>query len=117
METVSQRLRLRCLGELLVAIASEQVGTTALKASEGFTQHLPSALAITGYILSFYFFGRSMRALPMGLAYALWSGLGMLIATATGVLLFSEALTTTTVIGVAMLIVGAGILNLSPEAE
>lgn len=117
METASQRLRLRCLTELLVAIASEQLGTTALKASEGFTQPLPAALALTGYILSFYFFGRSMRALPMGLAYALWSGLGMLIATATGVLLFSEALTFTTVIGVAMLITGVGILNLSTAQE
>jgi multidrug transporter EmrE-like cation transporter len=58
-------------------IASEQVRITALKASEGFTQPLPSPLALSDDVLLLDVFDRSMRALPMGLAFALWSGLGM----------------------------------------
>ena len=117
MPSISARLRLRCLAELLLAIASEQVGTSALKASDGFTQVQPSAIAVIGYILSFYFFGRSMRALPMGLAYALWSGLGMLIATTVGLLFFDEPITATSAVGVALVIAGVGVLNLAPEAD
>jgi small multidrug resistance pump len=117
MAAMGSRLRLLCLGQLVLAIVSEQIGTSALKASEGFTNIVPSAFAIAGYILSFYFFGRSMRALPMGLAYALWSGLGMLIATVIGIVLFSETLHATGAIGIAMLIGGVTLLNSSPEAE
>ncbi len=105
------------MAELLLAIASEQAGTSALKASEGFTQAQPSAIAVIGYILSFYFFGRSMRALPMGLAYALWSGLGMLIATALGLFVFGESITATSALGVLMVIAGVGVLNLGQENE
>lgn len=116
MQATSARLRLRCMAELLFAISAEQAGTLALKASEGFTQAQPSAIAVIGYILSFYFFGRSMRALPMGLAYALWSGLGMLIATAAGILCFCEQFTPVSALGVLMVIAGVCVLNLGSEA-
>lgn len=72
---------------------------------------------MAGYILSFYFFGRSMRALPMGEAYALWSGLGMLFATTAGILLFSEVITPASAIGIAMVIAGVSVLNLAPESK
>ena len=67
--------RRTALFELLLAIASEQVGTAAMKASEGFTSIGPTVLAIVGYVFSLIFFGRCMRILPMGFAYALWVGL------------------------------------------
>jgi Membrane transporters of cations and cationic drugs len=117
MTSTNTRLRLQCFAELLIAIASEQVGTSALKASEGFTQPLPAALAVLGYVLSFYFFGRSMRALPMGLAYALWSGLGMLIATGLGIALFGEAITLLSAVGLLMIITGVAVLSLAPEEK
>jgi small multidrug resistance pump len=117
MSILGSRVRLQCLAELLIAIVAEQVGTSALKASEGFTQLGPASLAVAGYVASFYFFGRSMRALPMGLAYALWSGLGMLLATGLGVVLFGEEVSLVSALGVGMVIAGVGILSFDPEEK
>ncbi len=117
MSLINSRLRLQCFAELLIAIAAEQVGTSGLKASEGFTQPIPAAFAVVGYILSFYFFGRSMRALPMGLAYALWSAIGMLLATGIGIAMFGEALTLLSATGVVLIIAGVVVLSLGPESE
>ena len=80
------------LFELLLAIASEQVGTSAMKASEGFSSLGLTVLAATGYIFSLIFFGRSMRILPMGFAYAFWVGLGMITSSIVGILIFKELL-------------------------
>ena len=94
--------------------ADRDISTQGIR---GFHEHCALSCCNAGYILSFYFFGRSMRALPMGLAYALWSGLGMLIATVIGIVLFSETLHATGAIGIGMLIRGVTLLNSSPEAE
>ena len=103
--------RRAALLELLLAIASEQVGTAAMKASEGFTSLGPTVLAIVGYIFSLIFFGRCMRILPMGFAYALWVGLGMITASVIGVVLFKETLSLSVIIG--LTIISAGILVLN----
>ena len=103
--------RRAALLELLLAIASEQVGTAAMKASEGFTSLGPTVLAIVGYVFSLIFFGRCMRILPMGFAYALWVGLGMITASVIGVVLFKETLSLSVIIG--LIIIAAGILVLN----
>ena len=103
--------RRAALLELLLAIASEQVGTAAMKASEGFTSLGPTVLAIVGYIFSLIFFGRCMRILPMGFAYALWVGLGMITASVIGVVLFKETLSISVVIGLAVIAAGILVLN------
>lgn len=117
MSIIRSRLGLQCLAELSIAIAFEQVGTSALKVSDGFSQSGPATVAILGYMSSFYFLGRSMRALPMGLAYALWSGLGILIATGLGMVLFGEHITWVSALGVGMVIAGVGVLSLDREAK
>ena len=103
--------RRAALLELLLAIASEQVGTAAMKASEGFTSLGPTVLAIVGYVFSLIFFGRCMRILPMGFAYALWVGLGMITASVIGVVLFKETLSVSVVIGLAVIAAGILVLN------
>ena len=103
--------RRAALLELLLAIASEQVGTAAMKASEGFTSLGPTVLAIVGYVFSLIFFGRCMRILPMGFAYALWVGLGMITASVIGVVLFKETLSISVVIGLAVIAAGILVLN------
>ena len=103
--------RRTALFELLLAIASEQVGTAAMKASEGFTSLGPTILAIVGYVFSLIFFGRCMRILPMGFAYALWVGLGMITASVIGVVLFKETLSISVVIGLAVIAAGILVLN------
>ncbi len=99
------------LFELLLAIASEQVGTSAMKASEGFSSLGLTVLAATGYIFSLIFFGRSMRILPMGFAYALWVGLGMITSSILGILIFKELLSTSVILGLLMIAVGIFVLN------
>ena len=101
--------------ELLLAIASEQIGTSAMKASNGFT-HIPlTVLALVGYALSMLWFGRSMRVLPMGFAYALWVGVGMVVASVSGIFLFSEVLTPSVVIGLLFVFAGILVLNSSQQ--
>ena len=103
--------RRTALFELLLAIASEQVGTSAMKASEGFTLLGPTVLAIVGYVFSLIFFGRCMRILPMGFAYALWVGLGMITSSVIGVVVFKETLSVSVLLGLTVIAAGIFVLN------
>ena len=103
--------RARALFELLLAIASEQVGTTSMKASEGFSLLLPTLLAVVGYLSSLFWFARSMKVLPMSFAYALWVGLGMIAASVIGLFLFGESLSGESVLGLLLIAAGIYVLN------
>jgi small multidrug resistance pump len=103
--------RRTALFELLLAIASEQVGTSAMKASEGFTLLGPTVLAVIGYVFSLIFFGRCMRILPMGFAYALWVGLGMITSSVIGVVIFKETLSISVLLGLTVIAAGILVLN------
>jgi small multidrug resistance pump len=102
---------------LLVAILSEVVGTVALKASDGFARFGPTALVVVGYGLTFYFLGLALKQIPLGVAYAIWSGLGTAGAVLAGVLLWRESLNLAGVIGIALIVAGVLILNLFPGAS
>lgn len=86
-----------------------------MKASNGFASLPLTALAIVGYTLSMVWFGRSMQILPMGFAYALWVGVGMMISSLVGVFLFSELLTPAVLVGLAMVFAGILVLNSSQK--
>lgn len=86
-----------------------------MKASNGFASLPLTALAIAGYSLSMLWFGRSMQILPMGFAYALWVGIGMMISSLLGVFLFSELLTPAVMLGLMMVFSGIVVLNSSQE--
>ena len=102
---------------LLIAILSEVVGTVALKASDGFARLGPTALVVVGYGLTFYFLGLALKQIPLGVAYAIWSGLGTAGAVLAGVLLWRESLNLAGVIGIALIVAGVLILNLFPGAS
>jgi small multidrug resistance pump len=102
---------------LLIAILSEVVGTVALKASDGFARFGPTALVVVGYGLTFYFLGLALKQIPLGVAYAIWSGLGTAGAVLAGVLLWRESLNLAGVIGIALIVAGVLILNLFPGAS
>jgi small multidrug resistance pump len=102
---------------LLVAILSEVVGTVALKASDGFARLGPTALVVVGYGLTFYFLGLALKQIPLGVAYAIWSGLGTAGAVLAGVLLWRESLNLAGFIGIALIVAGVLILNLFPGAS
>jgi small multidrug resistance pump len=97
---------------LVLAIVSEVVGTVALKASEGFARLGPIALVVVGYGLSFYFLALALKQIPLGVAYAIWSGLGTAGAVVAGMLLWRESLSLAGAAGIVLIIAGVILLNL-----
>jgi multidrug transporter EmrE-like cation transporter len=100
---------------LALAIASEVAGTAGLKASEGFGRVGPSVLALLGYALAFYFLAQSLKYLPLGVAYAVWSGLGTTGSVLLGLLIWKEVLGPLHLLGIALIVVGVVVLNVAPS--
>jgi small multidrug resistance pump len=97
---------------LAIAIVSEVVATSALKAAEGFTRPGPSALVIAGYGASFYCLSLTLRAIPIGVAYAIWSGVGMALIGAVGWVAYHQALDRAALAGMALIFAGVMVLTL-----
>ena len=97
---------------LAIAVISEVVATSALKASEEFTKFFPSLIVIIGYAAAFYFFTLILRTIPVGVTYALWSGLGIVLVTLAGIFLYKEIPDLPAIIGIAFIIVGIIIIYL-----
>lgn len=94
------------------AIVFEVIATTALKSSEGFSRLGPSLIVVAGYAVSFYLFSLALRTLPVGIAYALWGGLGIVLVTLLAWVLHGQKLDGWAVLGIGMIIGGVAILNL-----
>ncbi|WP_143005114.1 DMT family transporter [Billgrantia gudaonensis] len=97
---------------LALAIAAEVVGTSALKASEGFTRPWPSLVVVIGYGLAFFLLSLVLRSLPVGIAYAIWAGLGIVLVTVAGVLIYGEMPDLPAVAGIAMIVGGVVVIQL-----
>jgi multidrug transporter EmrE-like cation transporter len=97
---------------LAVAILAEVVGTSALKASEGFTRLGPSSLVIAGYALSFYCLALVLRTIPVGVAYAIWSGLGIVLITLVAWVVYDQSVDLAAVLGMGLIVAGVLVLNL-----
>ncbi len=91
---------------LAMAIIGEFLGTTFLKMSDGFTKLLFSTLALVAYGLCFFFLAKSLEALDISLAYAVWAGVGIILATAVSVVYFKESINLLTLLGITLIIVG-----------
>lgn len=91
---------------LAVAIFTEVVATTALKSSDGFTRFGPSLIVVLGYGISFYCLSVVLRTIPVGVAYAIWSGMGIVLITLLGWLVFSQKLDLPALLGMALIIAG-----------
>ncbi|WP_304651901.1 multidrug efflux SMR transporter [uncultured Ligilactobacillus sp.] len=97
---------------LATAIIGEFLGTTFLKMSDGFTKLSFSTLSLVAYGLCFFFLARSLDNLDLSLAYAVWSGVGIILATAISVFYFKESINLLTLLGIALILVGVVIVNL-----
>jgi len=97
---------------LLIAILSEVTATTALKASEQFTRLWPSVLVVLGYASAFYFMSLTLKSIPVGISYAIWSGVGIILISITGYFFYHQKLDTPAIIGMGFIIVGVLIINL-----
>lgn len=96
---------------LSIAIFAEIIATTALKKAEGFSVLLPSIVTVSGYAIAFYFLSLSLKSIPVGVAYAVWSGVGIVAISIIGLVLFKQRLDTAGMIGVGFIVVGVLILN------
>ncbi len=96
---------------LIAAIAAEVVATTALKASDGFTKLGPSVVVVVGYACAVYCLGVTLKTLPVGITYAVWSGLGIVLVTITSAVAFRQVPDAAAILGMALIIVGVVIAN------
>lgn len=97
---------------LALAILAEAVATTALKMSEQFTRLLPSAVVVVGYAAAFYFLSLSLRTIPVGVAYAVWSAVGIVLITVVGAVMFRQVPDLPAIAGMLLIIAGVAVINL-----
>ncbi len=94
-----------------LAIVAEVIGTTALKASENFTRLMPSLIVVVGYGVAFYCLSLVLKSVPVGIAYAVWSGLGIVLITAVAWLLYGQRIDLAGLLGMGLIIAGVVVLN------
>lgn len=97
---------------LLLAIVCEVVATSALKASDGFRVPGPTALVLVGYGAAFYLLSLTLRTLPVGIAYAIWSGVGQVLVLLVAWWLYGQTLDVPAIVGIALILVGVIVLAL-----
>ena len=97
---------------LAIAIIAEVIATSALKASQSFTQLLPSILVIVGYGVAFYCLSLTLRTIPVGIAYAIWSGAGIVLVSLIGFALYGQKLDVWAMVGIGLIIAGVMVINL-----
>lgn len=97
---------------LALAIVAEVVGTTALKATDGFTRLWPSVVVAVSYLLAFYMLSLVLRSIPVGIAYAIWAGLGIVLVAAVGVVVYGQRPDLPALLGMAMIVTGVVVIQL-----
>jgi small multidrug resistance pump len=97
---------------LLVAIAAEVFATSTLKSTEGFSRLWPTVACLAGYVVSFAALSQAVKQVPVGVAYAVWSGLGTAAIVAIGAVFLNEPITLVKVFGIGLIVAGVLILNL-----
>ena len=96
---------------LFFAILSEVIATSSLKYSEGFTKPIPSVVVVVGYGLSFYLLSIALKTMPIGVAYAIWSGVGLVLTVIAGIILWRETLDWAKVTGIVLILAGIVLIN------
>lgn len=97
---------------LSIAILTEVIATSSLKASDGFTRLLPSVLVVVGFGLSFYCLSLTLKVIPVGIVYAIWSGVGIVLISIAGWLFFGQKLDWPAIAGISLIILGVAVMNL-----
>jgi multidrug transporter EmrE-like cation transporter len=99
------------------AIVAEVVGTSALKASEGFTRLVPSVVVVLGYAVAFYCLSLVLKTLPVGVAYAVWSGLGIVLITLVAFFMYGQKIDLAGLLGMGLIVAGVVVLNVFSKAS
>jgi small multidrug resistance pump len=101
---------------LALAIVAEMIGTSCLSISNGFTRLLPNIGVVIGYAISFYFLSLALRDIPTGVAYAIWSGVGIVLISAIAWVFLGQRLDWPGVLGISLIVAGVLVLNLWSKA-
>ena len=97
---------------LIAAIVAETIGTSALQASHQFTRLAPSVVVVVAYALSFYLLAIALKVMPVGVVYAIWSGLGIVLIAIAGLVIFGQKLDLAAMLGLGLIIAGVVVLHL-----
>lgn len=102
---------------LFIAIFLEIIATTTLKASHSFTKLIPTIITLIGYGGAFYFLSLTLRSIPIGIAYALWSGIGIVAVTIAAYFIYQQKLDWPAIIGIAFILIGVLIIQLFSQSS
>ncbi|MFM6905132.1 MAG: DMT family transporter [Acinetobacter tjernbergiae] len=97
---------------LFIAIIAEVIATSALKSSEGFTKPIASIVVVLGYMIAFYCLSLTLKTIPVGIAYAVWSGVGIVLITTVAWIVFDQKLDVWGIVGIVLIMSGVLVLNL-----
>ena len=102
---------------LFIAIVAEVIGTSALKASAGFTRLWPSIVVVAGYATAFYCLSLTLKTIPVGMAYAIWSGAGIVLISAVGWVFYGQKLDAPALVGMGLIIAGVLVIQLLSQSQ
>ncbi|PMS17875.1 QacE family quaternary ammonium compound efflux SMR transporter [Trinickia dabaoshanensis] len=102
---------------LAVAIVAEVIGTSALRASEGFTRLAPALIVVAGYGLAFYCLSMTLKSMPVGIVYAIWSGVGIVLITLVAIVLYRQVPDLAAVAGLSLIVAGVVVLNVFSKMQ
>ena len=101
---------------LSIAIVSEVLATTAMKQSDGFTRPLWTVLTVVGYVVAFFFLAQTLKTIPTGVAYAIWSGVGIVLISAAAWIFQGQKLDLPAMVGMGLIIAGVVVMNVFSKA-
>jgi small multidrug resistance pump len=110
-------MRLPPYALLSIAIVAEVIATSALRASDGFTRWLPAAVVVLGYGVSFYMLSLTLKSIPVGIVYAIWSGVGIVLITLVALVLYGQVPDLPAVAGLGLIVAGVVVLNLFSKMQ
>ncbi|HEY3596932.1 MAG TPA: SMR family transporter [Paraburkholderia sp.] len=102
---------------LAIAIVTEVIATSALRASDGFSRWLPAVVVVIGYGISFYMLSLTLRSIPVGIVYAIWSGVGIVLITLVAMAMYKQVPDLPAVLGLGLIIAGVVVLNLFSKMQ
>lgn len=105
------------LAYLAIAIVGEVIATSFLRASAGFTQLVPTIVVVVGYGITFYFFSLALQTIPVGIGYAIWSGVGIVLVSIIAYFAYGQSLDLPALIGIALILAGVLVINLFSQSS
>lgn len=97
---------------LIIAIMGEVIGTSALKASNGFTQLTPTLISLAGFAIALFFLSVALKTIPIGIAYAIWSGVGIIAISLIGLFIYKQTFDIPALLGIGLILAGVLVINM-----